>query len=64
MLKVSILVTNRVVDLFCRKRNQMKETTHQVEAATNQIKAENFLTALRSLLWLEIGDNLLNSFLS
>ena len=39
MQNVSILVTNRDVDLFCRKSNQIKGTTHQVEAVTNQIKA-------------------------
>ena len=39
MLKVSILATNQGVDLFCRERNQMKQTTHQEKAASNQIKA-------------------------
>ena len=39
MPKVLILVTNQGVDLFSRKRNQMKQTTHQEKAASNQIKA-------------------------
>ena len=42
----------------------MEQTTHQEKAAANHIKARKFLATLRSLLWLEIGNNLLNSFLS
>ena len=64
MPKVSISATNRDVDLFCRKSNPSKESTHRIEAVTNQIKARKIFATLRSLLWLEIGDNLLKSFLS
>ena len=64
MPKLSILATNRGVDLFSRNRSRMEQTTHQEKAASNHIKARKFLAILRSLLWLEIGDNLLNSFLS
>ena len=39
MPKVSILATNRGVDLFSRKRNQMEQITHQEKAASNHIKA-------------------------
>ena len=42
MPKVSILSTYQGVDLFCRKRNQMRQATHQKKAAPNQIKARNF----------------------
>ena len=57
-----MLAINRDVDLFSRKRSQMEQTTHQIEAATNQIKAKKIFATLRSLLWLEIGDNLLLMF--
>ena len=43
MPKVSISATNRDVDLFCRKSNTSKKSTHQIEAATNQIKARKNL---------------------
>ena len=39
--------------------------THQNKAVSEQIKARIFAhISLRSLLWLEIGHNLLTSFLS
>ena len=47
MLKVSILATNQGVDLFCRKKNQMEQTTHQEKAASNQIKARKISCSIK-----------------
>ena len=46
----SILSTNRKIDLFCRKRSQEGQITHQKKAVQDQIKAGIFARiSLRSL---------------
>ena len=60
----SILPTNRKIDLFCRKTNLRSQMTHHQKAVQDQIKAEISQNLRDLLIWLEIGDNLLNSYLS